>query len=335
MKKIVSVILSLIMVLALLTACSGATTSQSTTGASTTSANSSTTTTSATTKTLKIGLVMKSLANPFFITMADAAKEKAKELGVELISLAPDKETDVEKQVQIVENLITQKVDAICLVPCGSKELVPVIKKANDANIPVLIIDTRIDKATLEAASAKTETFIGSDNYLGGQIAAEELAKVLGKNAKVAVLEGIAGHESSENRVGGFRDKVKAMGVLNIVASQPANWEQEQGYNVMQNILQANPDITGVFAANDLMALGAIKAIGDAGKIDSIKVIGFDAQDEAIAAIKAGTMLGSIAQHPDSMGQIGIEKAVAVIKGETIDKEIPVEVAMVSKDTLK
>ena len=330
MRKIVAVILSLIMVLTLFTACSGANVNQS----STTVANNSATAAPETSKPIRIGLVMKSLANPFFITMADAAKAKADELGVELISLAPDKETEVEKQVQIVENLIIQKVDAICLVPCGSKELVPVIKKANDANIPVLIIDTRIDKATLEAANAHTETFIGSDNYLGGQIAADELANLLGADAKVAVLEGIAGHESSENRVGGFRDKVEEMGILKIVASQPANWEQELGYNVMQNMLQANPDISGVFAANDLMGLGAIKAIENAGKLDSIKVIGFDAQDEAIVAIKAGKMLGSIAQHPDSMGQIGIEKALAVIKGETIEAEIPVEVAMVSKDTL-
>jgi len=344
MKRILSILLSSILVLTLLTACGSTQDTKdepettATDSEESKSADDSEGTEDATAPEgadIKIGLVMKSLANPFFIYMDDAAQEKAKELGIELISLSPDKETEVEKQVQIVENLIAQNVDAICLVPCGSKELIPAIKKANEANIPVLILDTRVDADAMTEADAHVETFIGSDNYLGGEIAAEELAEALGTGSKVGVLEGIGGHESSENRVGGFRDKAEEMGVLEIVASQPANWEQEQGYTVMQNMLQANPDIAGVFAANDLMALGAIKAIEDAGKIDEIKVVGFDAQDEAKVAIQEGKMLGSIAQYPDIMGATGIEKALAVINGDSIETEIPVEVGMLSIDDLQ
>lgn len=338
MKRILSILLSSLLVLSLFTACgstdSGASAKEET-GTADADSDESEDSGSAEAGDIKIGLVMKSLSNPFFITMEEAALAKAGEMGVELVSLAPDKETEVEKQVQIVENLIAQNVDAICLVPCGSKELVPAIKKANDANIPVLILDTRVDEDALTDAVAEVTTFIGSDNYLGGRIAAEELAKVLDAGSEVAVLEGIGGHESSENRVGGFRDMVEEAGDLEIVVSQPANWEQEQGYTVMQNMLQANPDIAGVFAANDLMALGAVKAIEDAGKIDVIKVVGFDAQDEAKVAIQEGKMLGSIAQYPDAMAEIGVEKAIAVINGETIETEIPVEVGMLSIDDLK
>ena len=336
--KLFSPILVFTLLIGVLSGCAGQTSQASNaTPANSTAGNTSVTTSSSNAQgtdagagTYKIGFVMKSLSNPFFITMEDAAKDKASELGVELISLAPEKETDVEKQMQIVENLIAQKVDALCLVPNGSKELVPAIKKANDAGIPVFILDTKVDQETLDAAGAHIETFIGSDNYLGGQIAAEELHKALNGQGQVVVIEGIGGHETSEARVGGFKDKMAELGGIEIVASQPANWEQEQGYTVMQNMLQANPNVVGVFGANDLMALGAVKAIEDANKLDNIKVVGFDATDDAKVAIKEGKMMGSIAQYPDIMGAVGVESALKVLGGGVVESVVPVEVGMIS-----
>lgn len=282
----------------------------------------------------KIGVVLKSLANPFYVTMADAVEEKGKELGVEIVLQAPEKETDAEKQMQIIENLITQQVDAILLTPNGSTEMAPAAKKCNDAGIPIVIVDTRLDEAALEENGATTISFIGSDNYFGGQLAAEEMQKAIG-SGKVAILEGIGGQESSVNRVSGFTDKAKELGGLEIVASQPADWDQEKGYTVFQNILQANPDIDGLFAANDMMALGAVKAIEDAGLTGQITVIGFDATDDAKEAIKAGKMLGSIAQSPADMGTTALTTALDYLEKGSCEEDIAVEVYMLAADAIE
>src|SRR6266513_1232388 len=252
----------------------------------------------------RIALVLKTLHNPFFIDMQKGAEEAAKKLGVVLIVQAAEREVDVEKQMQIIENLIQTKVAALCVTPSGSREIVPAIEKANRAGIPVVIVDTRVDPKTMGESKGKIATFIGSDNYEGGKLAGEFIAKKLGGKGKVAILEGIPGHETGDSRLKGFRDAVKATPGIEIVASQTANWERDQGFNVFQNMLQAHPDIDAVFAASDLMALGAIEAIAAAGKTGKIRVIGFDALDDAKKAIAAGTMDASVAQFPSEMGKI-------------------------------
>lgn len=281
----------------------------------------------------KMGVVLKSLANPFYVTMQEAIEEKGKELGVEIILQAPEKETDTEKQMQIMENMITQQVDAIILTPNGSTELAPAVKKCNNAGIPVIVVDTRLDETAMKESGATTVSFIGSDNYYGGQVAAEEMKKAIGEG-KVAVLEGVSGHESSVARVSGFSDKAEELGGLEIVASQPADWDQEKGYTVFQNILQANPDITGLFAANDMMALGAVKAIEDAGMSEKITVIGFDATDDAKVSIKDGKMLGSIAQSPADMGTTALETAIDYLENGSCEEDIAVDVYMLSADQI-
>src|SRR5262249_54839185 len=162
------------------------------------------------------------------------------------------------------------------------------------------------------------ETFVGSDNYEGGKLAGEHLIKVTGGRARVGILEGIPGHETGDSRLRGFRDAVKSSAGVTIVASQPANWERDQGFNVFQNMLQAHRDIDSVFACSDLMALGAIEAIAAAGKTGAIRVIGFDALDDAKKAIAAGTMEASVAQFPSEMGRAAGEKALTGLHGETL-----------------
>lgn len=282
----------------------------------------------------KVALVMKTLSNPFFVDMEAGAKQAAEELGVKLIVQAAERETDTARQMEIVENLIIQKVDALCLVPSGSQELAPAIKKANDAKIPVLIVDTKMDPEAMKNVGATALTFIGSDNYLGGSIAADSLAKALGGKGKVAVLEGISGHETAYARDAGFKETLaKKYPEMEIVASQPANWERAQGMDVFTNMLEAHPDIQGLFTANDMMALGAIQAI-KAAKRDDIVVVGFDAIDDAKAAIKAGEMLGSIAQYPSAMGYTAVQKAVEAIEGKPIEEHIGTKVELITKDML-
>jgi ribose transport system substrate-binding protein len=279
-----------------------------------------------------IALVLKTLNNPFFIDMQKGAQEVAQKLGVNLQVQAAEREVDVEKQMQIIENLIQSKVAALCITPSGSKEVVPAIVKANQAGIPVIIVDTRVHAETLQAANGKTAGFIGSDNLEGGRVAGEFIAKQLGGKGKVAVLEGIPGHETGDSRLKGFREVVAKNPGMEIVSSQTANWERDQGYNVFQNMLQAHPEIQALFACSDLMALGAVEAIAAAGKTGKITVVGFDAFSEAREAVTKGTMQATVAQSPAEMGRTAVENAWKVLKGEAIKNDISLGVTLITKE---
>jgi ribose transport system substrate-binding protein len=276
-----------------------------------------------------VALVVKTLNNQFFIDMEAGAKAAADSLGLELIVQAPEREIDVERQMQIVENLIQRNVRVLLLVPNGSKEIVPAVVKANAANIPVVVVDTRVDAATLKADGGRVATFIGSDNEDGGRMAGAFLIERMGGTAKVAVLEGVPGHETADARLRGFRKAMVGAPGMQIVASQPANMERDQAFNVTQNILQAHPDVTALFACNDVMALGALEAIAAAGKGSMISVVGFDAQDDARKAISEKRMAATIAQNPREMGRLAVLTAMRLIKGETVPAEQPVAISLV------
>jgi ribose transport system substrate-binding protein len=283
----------------------------------------------------RVALVLKTLNNPFFIDMQKGAQEAATRLGVDLVVQAAEREVDVDKQMQIIENLIQTGVQALCITPSGSKEVVTAIAKANAARIPVVIVDTRVDPKTAAEAGIRLDGFVGSDNYEGGKVAGEYLLQATGGKAKVGLLEGIPGHETGDSRLEGFHDAVKAAPGVKVVASQTANWERDQGFTVFQNMLQAHPEIDALFACSDMMALGAVEAIAAAGKTGKIRVIGFDAVDDARQAITAGTMLGSVAQFPSEMGRLAVEDALKLIRGEKPEPEQKVRIELVTKDTLK
>jgi len=282
-----------------------------------------------------VALVMKTLNNPFFIDMQRGAEEAAEELGITLLLQAAEREVDVEKQMQIIENLIQRDVDVLCITPSGSKEIVPAIVKANKADIPVLIVDTRVDSISLIEAGGKITTFIGSDNYDGGRIAGEYIVNALGGKGEIAILEGIPGHETGDARMSGFYKALEGKNGIKIVTSQTANWERNLGFNVFQNILQSYPSVKALFSCNDMMALGAVEAITAAGKTGQIVVVGFDAIEDAREAIRTGKMNGSVAQHPYDMGKLAIENAKKIIDGQKIPSYIPVKIDLVTKDNLK
>ena len=280
----------------------------------------------------RIAFVMKTANNPFFIDMQKGAEEEARKLGVNLVVQAAEREVDVEKQMQIIENLIQAKVAALCVTPSGSREIVSAIDKANRAGIPVVIVDTRVDAKALGESKAKIASFIGSDNYEGGKLAGEFIAQRLAGKGKVVVLEGIPGHETGDSRLRGFRDALKATPGIEIVASQTANWERDQGFNVFQNILQSHPEVQAVFACSDLMALGAVEAIAAAKKTGQITVVGFDASDEARKAVLSGTMDATVAQSPATMGAMAVENAYRLIKGEQVKEEFVVPIKLITKE---
>ena len=277
----------------------------------------------------RIAMVLKTLNNPFFIDMQRGAEDAARRLNVDLTVQEAERETDVEKQMQIIENLVETGVNALAIAPSGSKEVVAAVAKANAANIPVVIVDDKVDAQAAKDAGVHWEAYVGSDNVEGGRIAGRYLTQLTNGNANVALLEGIPGHQTGDARLKGFKEAIQSSPGIRIVASQTANWERDQGFNVFQNMLQAHPDIDAVFACNDMMALGAVEAIRAAGKTGKIHVIGFDAIDDARKAIAAGTMDGSVAQFPSEMGRIAIENAVKLIHHEPVQAETATKLEMI------
>jgi ribose transport system permease protein len=283
-------------------------------------------------RALTIAFVPKALNSPFWVQMQQEAEREAAALGARIVSLAADRETDVERQHQIIENLIQQRVDAILLSPAGSREMVPAIRKANEAGIPVLVLDTRIDAATAASTGASTVTFIGSDNFEGGAVAGRYLAKALRGTGTVAIIEGIAGHETADRRRLGFLRGVEADRGIRVVASQTADWERARAYAVAENLLQAHPDLDAIFACNDEMALGALEAVDAAGRLARVRVVGFDAIPDALANIAKGRLLGSVAQFPGEMGRLGVRHAVALLRdGTRPPAEILTRVEMIDR----
>jgi ribose transport system substrate-binding protein len=280
-----------------------------------------------------VALVLKTLNHPFFVDMRRGAQEAADRLGLNLQVQAAEREIDVDKQMQIVENLIQTGIKVLCITPSGSREIVSALVKARDAGIPIIVVDTRIDAKAAADAGVQTQTFVGSDNYEGGKLAGAHAVTITGGKARIGILEGIPGHETGDSRLRGFRDAIAGQPGMTVVASQPANWERDQGFNVFQNMLQAHADIDTVFAASDLMALGAIEAIAAANKTGRIRVIGFDALDDAKKAIAAGTMEASVAQFPYEMGKAAVESAAKVMAGEKLPVDIMVKLEMVTRDS--
>jgi len=282
-----------------------------------------------------VALVVKTLNNPFFNDMQAGAEQMARELEINLIVQAAEREVDVEQQVQIVENLIQRRVDAILLTPSGSREVVPVISRANRAGIPVLNLDTRVDMDLLARDNAEIATFIGSDNYEGGYLAGRYVGEALNGRGKVAILEGIPGHETADSRQRGFMAGLSEFPDVQVVTSQTANWERNLGYNVFENMLQSFSDVNAVFAANDLMALGAVEAISSSGRSpNDVIVVGFDAHSEAVEAIRRGSMHATVAQNPFEIGRAGVEYAYKVLNGEEIPDDITIEIRLITRDNL-
>ena len=271
----------------------------------------------------RIGLSVSTLNNPFFVTLRDGAQSAADEAGAELI--VSDAQNDTAQQQDDIQNFVTQQVNVILVNPVDSDAVVPAIEAANQANIPVIALDRG-------ASGGELATTIASDNVQGGNLAGEELIRLVGSGS-VAQLEGTPGADPARDRGQGFQDAIDAQSAVEVVASQSANFDRAEGLNVAENILQANPDIAGIFAQNDEMALGAVQALGDnAG--DDVKVVGFDAIEDALSAIQDGTMNATVAQQPAEIGSLGVENAISVVNGEAVEENIPVEVQLVTPENV-
>lgn len=271
----------------------------------------------------KIALSISTLNNPFFIALRDGAQQAADEAGVSLeVSNA---QGDASQQLNDVQNLVTQQFDAIMVNPVDTDAIVPAIQAANQSDIPIIALDRK-------AASGEVATVIASDNVKGGREAGEELIRLVG-NGPVAQLEGVPGTSAARERGQGFQEAIDGQSSVNLVASQPAGFDRNQALNVTQNILQSSPDVKGIFAQNDEMALGAVQALGDRAG-NEVKIVGFDGIDDALQAIKDEDVNATVAQQPGRIGRLGVENAMKVIDGEDVPNKIGVEVVLVTQENV-
>jgi ribose transport system substrate-binding protein len=275
----------------------------------------------------RIALVMKSLANEFFKTMADGARKHQAEHSpeYELIVNGIKDERDLKRQVDLVEEMVGQRVDAIVIAPADSKALVSACKRAQEAGIVVINIDNKLDDQVLAEQRIKVP-FVGPDNRAGARIVGEYLAGKLKTGDKVAMLEGIKTAFNGQQRKLGFEDAMKAAGIT-IVDSQSALWEIEPANKIASAMLSEHPEIKALLCCNDSMALGALAAVKAADRSGQVLIVGYDGISAIEAAIKEGSVLASADQHADQLAVFGIEFALQLLKGEAppADKTTPVE----------
>lgn len=265
----------------------------------------------------KLGLVVSTLDNPFFVTLKEGAEKKADELKMDLVVL--DSQNDPAKELANVEDLLVKGVDVLLINPTDSDAVGSAVAAANKVKVPVITLDRG-------ANSGEVVTHIASDNVAGGKMAGEFLLKKLGGKGKVVELEGIPGTTAARDRGQGFNEAIA--GKLEVVAKQTADFDRTKGLTVMENIIQAQPQFDAVFAHNDEMALGAMKALEAAGK--TVLLVGFDATDDAVKAVKEHKMLATVAQKPAEIGAKGIQSASDLLAGKKLEKYVPVELMLVS-----
>jgi len=282
----------------------------------------------------KVALVMKSLANEFFKTMEEGArlhnKEHADEYELTVVGIKD--ELDVAQQIDYVELMIAQGVDAIVIAPANSEALVPVCKRAMDAGIIVVNIDNKLDAGVLKEKGVKIP-FVGPDNRKGARLAGEYLARKLTVGDKVAIIEGVPDAFNGIQRKLGFEDAMKAAGT-NIVSSQSGYWEMAKAEPIVSAMVTEYADLKAVLCANDNMALGAVSAIKTAGKTEDILVVGFDNITAVQRLLKEGKILCTVDQHGDKLAIYGIEYALEMLGGGApSDKETPVD--LITAETLR
>lgn len=270
-----------------------------------------------------IALITKAMDSEFWLVLADGAKSAAAEHpDYELVIASPDREINVDQQVSILENQIRRGVKVLLVDPAGTAQVNSTLEQAVSRGIPVILIDT-------DAPFAKKSAYIGTDNAKGGSLAAKGMVEAIGTTGEVALISGVPGNESQDARAKGFLDEIAKTPGIKIVAQQPGNSERQLGLTVMENMLTAHPNIKGVFATNDQMALGAMEAVEARKLRGKIALIGFDATREAANAILEGKLTGSVAQSPREMGRQGVLSAIALAEGRTIAKLIDTGTAYV------
>ncbi|QIM69676.1 ribose ABC transporter substrate-binding protein RbsB [Basfia succiniciproducens] len=266
-----------------------------------------------------IALTVSTLDNPFFVSLKDGAQKKANELGYKLVIL--DSQNDPAKELSNVEDLTVRGAKVLLINPTDSEAVSNAVAIANRNNIPVITLDRG-------AAKGKVVSHIASDNVAGGKMAGDFIAQKLGEGAKVIQLEGLAGTSAARERGEGFKQAIETH-KFDVLASQPADFDRTKGLNVTENLLTSKGAVQAIFAQNDEMALGALRAISAANK--KVLVVGFDGTDDGVKAVKSGKLAATVAQQPELIGSLGVETADKILKGEKVEASIPVPLKVVTE----
>jgi ribose transport system substrate-binding protein len=267
-----------------------------------------------------IGLSISTLNNPFFVSLRDGAQAEASAKGISLVTV--DAENDPAKQIAGIEDLIQKKIPVILINPTDSDAVANVVKEAEAAGVKVISLDRAVN-------GAEVSSHIASDNVAGGKMAGDYLLKKLGGKGNLVELVGVPGSSAARERGQGFGSALSADPQVKLVAQQPADFDRAKGLSVMENILQGNKNVQGVFAQNDEMALGAEKALEEVG-LTNVPVVGFDATPDAVAAVKAGKLAATVQQRPEMIGKLGVDTAKQLIDGQQVDKNIPVPLDLIT-----
>ncbi len=281
-----------------------------------------------------IALVLKTLTNPFFVELEKGARRAEKEAGdITLLVKTGAKETSIDQQITIVEELIREKVDAIVISPASSTELIPVLKKAQDANIPIINIDNQLDLEVGKKVGLKEIPFISVDNEKGAYLSAKYISDQITVPTEVVILEGIREAKNAQDRKNGALRAFKENSNITVVGVETANWKIDEAYMVVAGLYKSHPSVGAIFCANDMMGLGVVKYLQDKGK-PGVLVAAYDALEEAKKAIKNGQMSVTIDQQADMQGYLGIQYALQKIKGESVPPLTLVDVRVITSQNL-
>ncbi len=281
-----------------------------------------------------VALIMKSLANEFFVTMANGARahQAAHADQYRLIVNGIKNEVDLAEQVGLIDQMIASRVDAIVISPAGSKALVPALARAVDAGIAVINIDNRLDQDILAEYGLEIP-FVGPDNFLGAKMVGQYLASRLSEGDEVAILEGVTTAFNAGRRSAGFNEAAAEAG-LNVVAQQSAQWDQTKAVTVTSAILVQHPNLVAILCGNDNMALGAAAAVNQAGKRGKIIIVGFDNISAVQNLIRDKTILATVDQHADLLAVFGIESALEALSSTMPIKDKSTPVDLITSESL-
>jgi ribose transport system substrate-binding protein len=263
-------------------------------------------------KDFLISVIVKTTNSDYWQVVNKGATQAAKELGVKMTFDGPSAETAINEQVNMMENAIAKKVDAIILAPCDVKALVPVVKKAEAAKIPVVVIDTKLDYATT--------SFLTTDNVAAGAAAAKLFVEKAGKEGKIAVMSFVQGAGSAIDREKGFTDYIKNNTKMKIIGTYYSNSDMPTALNQTTDVLNANKDLKGIFGSNEPTAIGMGRAVEEKGLAGKIVAVGFDGAPKLQELVKKGVLQGIVVQSPYNMGYKGIKTALDAAQGKKVDK---------------
>jgi ribose transport system substrate-binding protein len=285
-------------------------------------------------ETPTIALVMKTLTNPFFVEMEKGARKAEQELGINLLVRTGAQETSIEQQISIIKELIAEQVDAIVIAPADSKELIPVLKEAQDAGIVIVNVDNRLDPEISESIGLVDVPFISVDNEQGAYLSANYVSQQVTEPTEAILLEGIRTAGNAEDRKNGALRAFEENDNITVVAMETAHWKIDEGYEVTTELFKKHPDVKVVFCANDMMAFGTLRYLEEQDKTD-VLVAAYDALEEARTAIRDGTLQATIDQQAALQAETGVEYAVRALQGEELPLETIVDVLLVTKDNVE